>query len=79
MFNQNYHNMKKLLCVLAMGAIVMVFASCKRECVCTVTAQDGTSQTYQRGKMSAQECGNQIEKMEAGYAGTAQKIDCRHQ
>lgn len=71
--------MKKLLCVLAMGAIVMGFASCKRDCVCTVTAQDGTTQTYPRGKMSAQECGNQTDVMENGYAGAVKKIDCRHE
>ncbi len=71
--------MKKLLCVLAMGAIVFGFTSCKRECVCTVTAQDDTTQTYQRGKMSAQECGDQIDKMTAGYAGAVKKIDCRHE
>lgn len=70
--------MKKLLCVLAMGAIVFGFASCKRNCVCTVTFQDDTSTTYSQGTMSAKECGNQTDKITDKLpAGTYKKIDCR--
>jgi hypothetical protein len=60
--------MKKLVCILAMGAIVLGFASCKRECTCTVTLKDGSSTSYSQGKMTDSECGKKVDELEKTYS-----------
>ncbi len=66
--------MKKLVCILAMGALVLGFASCKKECNCTVTLKDGQSSSYSYGKISHTECGAKTDELEKTYAATGANI-----
>lgn len=71
--------MKKLVCILAMGALVLGFTSCHKECNCTVTLKDGQSSSYAYGKISHTECGAKNKELEQHYAAIGadlKQIDC---
>lgn len=65
-----------------MGALVMGFASCKKDCKCTVTTSDDKTSLYEYGQISHTECGAKTAVLEQQYAAAGaslKKIDCRLQ
>ncbi len=66
--------MKKLVCILAMGALVLGFTSCHKECNCTVTLKDGQSSSYAYGKISHTECGEKNKELEQRYSAAGADI-----
>jgi len=72
--------MKKLVCILALGALVLGFTSCHKECNCTVTLKDGQSSSYAYGKISHTDCGAKTKELEQHYAAIGadlKNIDCK--
>ena len=71
--------MKKLACIMALGALILGFTSCHKECNCTVTLKDGQTTSYSYGKISHTEWGEKNQKLEQTYAAAGanlQQIKC---
>lgn len=68
--------MKKLFCVLAMGALAFAFASCKADCQCTIHERSGETIYVNRGSMTNKECVQEGIDLFDEVFNVAQSVEC---
>ena len=75
--------MKKLVAILCFAAMMLVFNSCKKDCVCTVSQNDVNLDQETFTELTGSECEEKVDELTSSWSAqyalqAGFKVECVH-